>query len=329
MSRVDVAPISFGLGDLVVSLPAVQALIERTRATGDETWLVSRAGSQTKLAARIDGLAGCVDEESFDPPGGADRVVDLRDHPLQRDYWWGSPEFEQAFGPLLINDILERICTGFGIDADFTRPVPLTARLRPELCSSVLLVTESDGPSKRWSADRWSSLAEGIRRLGFDVGLVTRDGVPPEMRAADVDAVNAPTPGDAVDVLGACRAVIGVDTGLTHIAVQQGTPTVTICRANTIYLRPWPHARAVEGAECDVVCTAGEKDYAYNERVSLRGFDWQPRSVRCRGSASTRSNRKTCSARSRTCCDRRRRLVPGEPSRQLATTWHRPRRDAR
>ena len=35
----------------------------------------------------------------------------------------------------------------------------------------------------------------------------------------------AATPGDAVDVLSACRAVVGVDTGLTHIAAQQGTPT--------------------------------------------------------------------------------------------------------
>src|SRR4030095_15363269 len=97
------------------------------------------------------------------------------------------------------------------------------------------------------------------------------------MRAPGSEAVRAPTPGDAVDVLSACRAVIGVDTGLTHIAVQQGTPTVTICRANTIFLRPWPHTRAVRGGECDESCTMLEKDYAYNERVSLRGFQWQPR----------------------------------------------------
>ena len=43
------------------------------------------------------------------------------------------PEFEDAFGTLSINDILGRICADFGIDADFTRPVPLTARPRPEL----------------------------------------------------------------------------------------------------------------------------------------------------------------------------------------------------
>ena len=283
MSRVYVAPISFGLGDLVVSLPAVQALIAQTRRSGDETWLVARSGSQTRLAPRIEGLAGCVDEDMFDPPAGRERLVDLRDHPLQRDYWWGSPEFEQAFGPLLINDILDRICTDFGIDAEFARPTPLTARPRPELRSTVLFVSESDGPSKRWTADRWASLAEGIGALGLEARLVTRDEISRDMRAVGIGATRAPTPGDAVDVLSACRAVIGVDTGLTHIAVQQGTPTVTICRANTIFLRPWPHTRAVTGDPCDDACTMLEKDYAYNERVSLRGFQWQPRTCPVEG----------------------------------------------
>ena len=223
------------------------------------------------------------DEETFDRHAAEDRFVDLRDHPLQRDYWWGSPEFEQAFGPLLINDILSRICTDFGIDAEFTRPTPLSTRPRPELHSSVLFVTESDGPSKRWTADRWALLAEGVSDLGLDARLVTRDETAADMRAAGLEATRAPTPGDAIDVLSACRAVIGVDTGLTHIAVQQGTPTVTICRANTIFLRPWPHARAVTGDPCDDACTSLEKDYAYNERVSLRGFRWQPRTCPVEG----------------------------------------------
>ena len=276
MSRVYVAPISFGLGDLVVSLPVVQALIAQAPQVGDDTWLVARSSAQTKLAERIEGLAGWVEEDTFDP-NLEHRFVDLRDHPLQRDYWWGSPEFEQAFGPLLINDILDRICADFGIGADFTRPAPLTRRPRPELHSTVMFVTESDGPSKRWTADRWASLAAGVGDLGLEARLVTRDEAPADMRAAGIEATRAPTPGDAVDVLSACRAVIGVDTGLTHIAVQQATPTVTICRANTIFLRPWPHTRAVMGDPCDDACTSLEKDYAYNERVSLRGFQWQPR----------------------------------------------------
>ena len=277
MSRVYVAPISFGLGDLVVSLPAIQAVIAHGGHHGEETWLVARSDAQARLADRIAGLAGWVDEQSFDRDDHDGRLVDLRDHPLQRDWWWGSPEFEDAFGALSINDILSRICTDFGIDADFTRPIPMAARPRPELSSSVLLVTESDGPSKQWSVDRWKSLADGLAARGLDGRLVTRDEAAPEMSAIGIAEARVPSPGDALDVLGAARAVVGIDTGLTHLAVQQGTPTVTIFRAPAVFFRPWSHARAVVGDRCDDTCIAAETEYAYNDQVDLRGLQWRPR----------------------------------------------------
>jgi hypothetical protein len=62
MGRVYVAPISFGLGDLVVSLPAIQALIAQGRHDDTETWLVTRSDTQARLAGRIAGLTGWVDE---------------------------------------------------------------------------------------------------------------------------------------------------------------------------------------------------------------------------------------------------------------------------
>ena len=105
MRRTLIAPVSFGLGDLVVSLPPIQALIE----DDPPVWLVARAPSQRLLAERIGGLAGVVDEAEL-AGGPADRFIDLRDHPLQRDFWWGSDAFEAEFGRLNINDILQRIC---------------------------------------------------------------------------------------------------------------------------------------------------------------------------------------------------------------------------
>jgi ADP-heptose:LPS heptosyltransferase len=272
-----VAPISFGLGDLVVSLPAIQALIAQGRDHGVDTWLVARSVAQARLADRIAGLSGSVDEESFDRDDHDGRFVDLRDHPLQRDWWWGSAEFEDAFGTLSINDILSRICADFGIPADFTRPIPLAALPRPELSSCVILVSESDGASKQWSVDRWGSLADGLSARGLDMRLVTRNQAAPEMRALGIAEARAPSPASALDVLGAARAVVGIDTGLTHLAVQQGTPTVAICRAPAVYFRPWLHAGAVVGDPCDDACIAAEKEYAYNDRVDLRGFRWQPR----------------------------------------------------
>jgi len=276
MCRTYVAPISFGLGDLIASLPAIQGFI--TENSPGETWLVTRAAGQAALADRIAGLGGCVDEDAFDPAGADCRFVDLRDHPLQRDYWWGSPEFDQAVGPLAINEILACICADFGIPADFSQPAPMLARHeRPEVRDTVLLVTESDD-TKRWAPERWAELAREIRDGGNDVGMVTRDEPDAEMSGIGIDAVPAPTPGDAVDVLTSCRAVVGIDTGLTHIAAQQGTPTVGIYRNRAVYFRPWPHTRAVVGDRCDESCRAVERAYTYNARVSSPASTWQPRS---------------------------------------------------
>jgi hypothetical protein len=276
MHRTYIAPVSFGLGDLVVSLPAIQGLI--ARAPPGETLLVARSAGHAALADRIAGLGGCVEEDAFDRAHADGPVLDLRDHPLQRDYWWGSPEFDRAVGPLSINEILARICADLGIPADFSQPAPLVARrTRPEVRDSVLLVTESDG-TKRWPPDCWAQLARAIRDGGNDVGMVTRDEPDAEMAHTGIDAIRAPTPGDTVDLLTSCRAVVGIDTGLTHIAAQQGTPTVGIYRDPAVYFRPWPHCRAVVGDRCDESCQEIERTYAYNARVSSPGSGWQPRS---------------------------------------------------
>ncbi|MGP0029648.1 MAG: glycosyltransferase family 9 protein [Acidimicrobiales bacterium] len=237
---------------------------------------MARSASQARLSERIPGLAGCVDEETFSPVSGADRLVDLRDHPLQRDYWWGSPEFEAAVGPLDINQILDRIATDFGIDADFSAPTPLRSSLVPGLDHTVLLVTETDGPAKAWPATKWESLAAQLRQR-FDVRRVTRTAADGDLDPYAVPALAVPNPGAAVDALSSCLGVVGIDTGLTHIAVQQRTPTVTICRHGSVYFRPWPHARALRGAPCDPACVVHERASAYNDRISLRGFRWRPR----------------------------------------------------
>jgi hypothetical protein len=274
MGRTLLAPISYGLGDLVVSLPAVQALIRERLPV----WLVARSASHQLMATRIAGLAGVVDEATL-TCGSGDRLIDLRDHPLQRDYWWGSPAFEARFGPLNINDILERICTDLGIRADFTAPIPLESRPRRDLTDTVLLVHETDGDDKQWPPGRWAQLAGQLRGEGHDVAHVARAEGPswPDPNE-EVPALVLPTPGAAIDALSGCRAVVGIDTGLTHIAVQQGTPTVTICRRSSVYVRPWPHSSALRGGSCSEECVAAEASYAYNQTVNLTEFRPRPRS---------------------------------------------------
>lgn len=272
MHRTLIAPVSFGLGDLVVSLPAIQALIK----DDPSVWLVARAPSQRLLSERIGGLAGVIDEADLEC-GSGDRLIDLRDHPLQRDFWWGSPAFEAEFGRLNINDILDRISTDLGIKADFSRPVALDAYPRVDLDRTVLLVHETDGADKSWPVDHWAAVVAILRAAGHDVAHVVRGYGPSPLNDLGVPSVVAPTPAVAVDVLSACRGVIGVDTGLTHIAAQQSTPTVTICRRSSVYVREWPHCAALRAPECTELCIDHEMTYAYNRTVSMRNFRPTPR----------------------------------------------------
>ena len=127
----------------------------------------------------------------------------------------------------------------------------------------------------RWTAGNHSPTGSAHGGLTYDSSLAPRPR--PRCSALGLAEARAPSPGDALDVLGAARAVVGIDTGLTHLAVQQGTPTVTIFRAPAIFFRPWSHPRAVVGDRCDDACIAAETEYAYNDQVDLRGLQWQPR----------------------------------------------------
>ena len=274
-----IAPVSFGLGDLVVSLPVVQAAVDAGATAGTETWLVTRSHSQVALADRVSGLAGTVPEgdPTISPP---EALIDLRDHPLQRDYWWGSPEFAAAYGHLSINDIIARIGADLGVVGDFSAPVPLEFRGRPDAEGLVLFVADADGMAKRWSPEHWVELAAAIGHRGMRVAVVTRGEASHELVDRGIAAIVAATPGDAVDVLSSCRAVVGVDTGLTHIAAQQATPTVTLCRTPAVYFRDWNHTRLVAGSACDPMCKRDEREYAYNHRVSFAAGYPHPRVCR-------------------------------------------------
>ena len=238
------------------------------RRSGTETWLVTRSPSQVALAERIAGLAGTVPEG--DPAiGAAGTLIDLRDHPLQRDYWWGTPEFAAAYGALTINEIVGRIGADLGVAGDFSAPVPLQSRDRPDAGGLVLFVADSDGTAKRWAPGRWVELAALLGCRGLGVAVVTRDQGGNALVDSGIARLVAPTPGEAVDVLSSCRAVVGVDTGLTHLAAQQGTPTVTLSRLPAVYFRGWDHTRLVAGSFCDRVCQQAEREYAYNQIIEV------------------------------------------------------------
>jgi heptosyltransferase-1 len=96
----------------------------------------------------------------------------------------------------------------------------------------VVALHASSRKEKSWPADRWMDLADHLRREG--IAVVYPSGTEAERRvaarlAAGVDgAVVAPPMSlpEAAALLAHACAVVGVDTGLTHLSVALGTPTV-------------------------------------------------------------------------------------------------------
>lgn len=104
---------------------------------------------------------------------------------------------------------------------------------------------------KHWFEDRWSRLIRLIpERTGLGVALL---GGPADRAAADrilagagvpadrtgiADLVGKTTLGQASAVVSLSRALVGVDTGLAHMAVAYGRPAVLVFGSNTPYLDP-------------------------------------------------------------------------------------------
>src|SRR5207244_12402957 len=128
---------------------------------------------QALLRDRVPALAGWRADHGLTVVA-VERLVDLRDHRLQRDHWLGSAAFVEAFGALDIIEIVACIAADAGIAVDLSAPAPLLARPRRGLEDTVLFVHETDGPDKAWPPQRWAGTAALVHNLGLRTLLVTR-----------------------------------------------------------------------------------------------------------------------------------------------------------
>jgi heptosyltransferase-1 len=98
----------------------------------------------------------------------------------------------------------------------------------------VVALHASSRPGKRWPDAHWVALSAALAREGL--AMVFPGGSPAEradaarLAAASQGGVVAPDMAlpEAAALLRHASAVVGVDTGLTHLAVALGTPTVGI-----------------------------------------------------------------------------------------------------
>lgn len=157
---------------------------------------------------------------------------------------------------------------------------PLAAKdLTPGLRGLVALVHGTSRADKQWPLAHWRELAQRLNAAGF--GVVLPHGSPTEQQTAHdiarglVHAQVWPVlPLDALtDALATCRGVIGVDSGLSHIAVALDLPHVQIYNFDTawrtgplaelprqcsVFARPTPSVDAVWQAWIGVLSSAAE-----------------------------------------------------------------------
>lgn len=265
------APIANGLGDLIVSLPALQALIK----TGEPTYLIMRSQRQ-EWADLIDGLAGGIRETDFDAGSlsAGDTYYNLRAHPLQADYIWGSEEFEKRYPDFKINDVLKGICEDYGIPADFDNLTPLSFRPRSEAKNRIVFIPGSGGIVKCWPAQQWLDLASRLAGDGREVLVVGKPEQSEIVQAlvnTELDYVPTPKFSDALNIVSSAACVVAVDTGLMHLAVNQGIPTIALFRYNTMFSRPYKHAVSLVARMCGAECIEREYSEVPNKMLEYAG----------------------------------------------------------
>jgi ADP-heptose:LPS heptosyltransferase len=266
-----IAALGGGLGDVIVSKPVIEALIARGK-----TVLVMRTSRQTGFENLIPGLTGTIKESELKTRvlDKTERYLNLREHRMQTDYFWGGPEFERDYPNFRINDILNEMCKDLGIDADFEKPSPFAYDDRPELHEAIIFVPGTTVDTKSWSSKNWmrlkNILEENKKRI-YVIGQPHISSVVKELMELGIELLPTPAVQDAIDVLSSARAVVSVDTGLMHIAVQQGTETVCLFQ-DPIYYRPYDNAHSILSKHCAEICVAGrmnprpEKQTEYPER---------------------------------------------------------------
>lgn len=253
-----------------MSLPAVQWLI----ASGEPTWLVIRSPRQEGVAQLIPGLAGSIREidlitESMACAPGI-RYVNLRAHPLQTDHVWGSPEFDAKYPGFKIADIVREISHDFGLMADFENLHPLPFSHHDGSAGKVILVPGSGGVFKCWPGNYWLKLAEQLTALQIPIVMLGQ----PEESAAVAELLElglpwlpTPTLKDALDAVSSAHAMVSVDTGLLHLALQQGIPAVGMWINNPgslNYLRTVRHCFPIVSPRCAPQCVSEELDKELN-----------------------------------------------------------------
>ncbi len=155
---------------------------------------------------------------------------------------------------------VERLRRLFGAALGYTPDLTrldwgLAARTTAET-PTVMLLHGTSWPSKRWPTDCWIDLARLVADAGLVPTLTWSDPDEEEVAAAVAEAeprthvIPRSRLAEVAAVIASARAVVGTDTGLTHLAAAYDRPTVAI------FLSTAPGLTAPRGAHVTVLAPA-------------------------------------------------------------------------
>jgi heptosyltransferase I len=206
-------------------------------------WLAQRTPTGKRVA-----MAHATDGSSYETPTrwGAQHLVTLPQHvhAVQRarlvcaDALGYSPQGQPRFGLGATGPGAVRPALVVGRENPFAPRKPVVA-----------LVHGSSRADKQWPLASWVALAQRLNHSGFAVALA--HGNAAELAVSHViahaleDAWVWPAMGldMLTDTMARCAAVIGVDSGLSHIAVALGLPHVQIYNFDTAWRTGPPEAQ--------------------------------------------------------------------------------------
>lgn len=248
---------ALGLGDLLAGVPALRALrrafpqheivlaapeelAEPVRLCGDVDRLLPASAPGRAVPGRLDWDGPppevAVDLHGNGPPSHR-LLTALRP---ARVMAFAHPDTPEIAGPAWRAEEHERdrwcrLLRGYGISAD---PRDLRMPRPPEdspAPGAVVVHPGAGAPSRCWPAERFAVVVAALRRAGHRVAvtagpgeeqlaasLAARAGLPPD------DVYSGLTYGRLAALVADARAVLSGDTGIAHLAVAQGTASVTL-----------------------------------------------------------------------------------------------------
>jgi len=106
------------------------------------------------------------------------------------------------------------------------------------------------------------------------LGEPSRSSVVAELIDLGAPWIATATIQDAIDVISSAKAVLSVDTGLHHIAVTQGIPTVAFYQGYPLYYRERPNCYPLFSKPCPISCLQDLECAAPNLKLEYSAFAW-------------------------------------------------------